>query len=847
MSSYRFDRIIERLQALGRKPKIRGDKATSLAPCHDDKKPSFGVTRDPDGSASLKCFAGCNFKAIVAALGLRAGDRIGRPSTSHAEGQPSPEKSAQKPNVYRQARLAEQSILKRLGADWSLAANYSYESTDRKCLMRMLRFERPRAGSKPEKTFRPIHPVEGGWIVGDPPGLLPLYRLPKLLSAPASASVVVVEGEKTANALVDIEIDPVTTWSHGAGDVERTDWSWCAGKHAVFLPDNDAPSREAGAKLASILARLDPPATLHILELPDLVNEKDDAVEFIATRRMQGKSTAAIRQEILDLAAAAPAVGSESPDDEACTSDGRDPDDEPEPRSNASNTTTAPKASSQQSRTPAWPSLDPKVWYGLARDFVLLVAPHTDADPAALYFSFLAAFGVVVGPRLHFTVGATRHALNIFILLIGATARARKGTALAWVEALFKLAIPDWPKLVLSGLVSGEGLIESIRDPLTQDRPIKDDSGRVTEYQEVTVDKGVSDKRILVVETEFARVLAACAREGNTLGPIIRDLFDGRLLRSLARKNNNLRATEPHGGILAHCTDDELRSIVRPEDIHGGTINRFLIVCARRTRKLAIPTRPSADEWTALANRVRTAIDWARQQSSTNSREEPARAAELTFDSDAEALWCASYDSLTGDASGKYGAATARSDALAWRLAAVFAATDRSLKIRRHHVRAALEAWAYCDASARILFPEGHRIESEDDRRRGRLIAWIGTQPERQTTARQLARNGPKELRAAGAAEAALQELVNLNLASWFNVDRSRACRLCDAGDGRQIAGIAVVDKQASPVEASQEAPAARSESINRASNGHTATDGPNQTGFQLISDDDRAANYLKH
>src|ERR1019366_6589182 len=69
------------------------------------------------------------------------------------------------------------------------------------------------------------------------------------------------------------------------------------------------------------------------------------------------------------------------------------------------------------------------------------------------------------------------------------------------------------------GLSSGEGLIERIRDSDDED-----DTG------------GTEDKRLLVIETEMATVMAACAREGTKLPGILRQAWAGERLSSLNRK-----------------------------------------------------------------------------------------------------------------------------------------------------------------------------------------------------------------------------------------------------------------------------------------------------------------------
>jgi hypothetical protein len=53
----------------------------ACCPAHDDNSPSLSVRETPDGAVLLKCFAGCEVAAIVAALGLEVAELF-PPNTS---------------------------------------------------------------------------------------------------------------------------------------------------------------------------------------------------------------------------------------------------------------------------------------------------------------------------------------------------------------------------------------------------------------------------------------------------------------------------------------------------------------------------------------------------------------------------------------------------------------------------------------------------------------------------------------------------------------------------------------------------------------------------------------------
>ena len=177
------------------------------------------------------------------------------------------------------------------------------------------------------------------------------------------------------------------------------------------------------------------------------------------------------------------------------------------------------------SRSVEVPSLHDAAFYGLVGRVVEAISPETEAHPAALLLHLLTFFGNAVGRNPHWMAEATRHALNLFVVLVGSTSMGRKGTAQGHIKSIFQSVEPEWvTRCMHSGLSTGEGLIYHIRDPI----------GR---------DEGIDDKRLLAIEPEFARVLKVASREGNTISTTLRQAFDGENLSTLTR-NNPLRCHE---------------------------------------------------------------------------------------------------------------------------------------------------------------------------------------------------------------------------------------------------------------------------------------------------------------
>jgi hypothetical protein len=118
---------------------------------------------------------------------------------------------------------------------------------------------------------------------------------------------------------------------------------------------------------------------------------------------------------------------------------GRQSEPEPQPQ------TTAPAHSRPQ---PLYPppglQLGEAALYGPAGIVVRTLAPHSEAHPAAILLQLLAAFGNLVGPGPHCMVDATRHGLNLFVVLVGESSKARKGTSLNQIVRLFAEVDRPW-------------------------------------------------------------------------------------------------------------------------------------------------------------------------------------------------------------------------------------------------------------------------------------------------------------------------------------------------------------------------------------------------------------------
>lgn len=330
-----------------------------------------------------------------------------------------------------------------------------------------------------------------------------------------------------------------------------------------------------------------------------------------------------------------------------------------------------------------WPVLPPEALHGLVGEVVRAVDPHTEGDPAAILANTLVMFGSAVGLGPHLYAGDTRHGVNLFAAITGRTSRARKGSAHAGPFRVMGLADPPWSNdCQASGLGSGEGLIWRIRDPIVETNK---------KGERVVTDEGVADKRLLLVEEELSLPLKTSRREGSTVGDNLRKAWDARTLDNTV-KGRPVKASNPHVAVLGHITQEELARVLDDTDMANGLANRFLWVCARRSKLLPNGGRMPDDVAAGLGRRLQRALAAAR------------RVGEMRRDPAAAELWAAVYPELSVDRPGLVGAITARAEAQALRLQAVYALLDGTGTIGVAHVLAALAFWNYCEASARYVF-----------------------------------------------------------------------------------------------------------------------------------------------
>lgn len=523
-------------------------------------------------------------------------------------------------------------------------ALHTYTDTEGNPLYWRIRAKHPDTG---DKWIRPMRLNGQGYELAEPkfPNGKPLYALHRIASNPA-AVVWIFEGEQKADALNKLGL--VATTSGSATSANAADWQPLRGRTVRLWPDNDDPGKACAGEVASILLGMG--CAVFCIDVDKLgLGIGEDVMQWLAAH----PEAAGGDVETLPVLTPSPAEKSAPDGAEAAR---------------------------------AWPeSLDEAAYCGLAGEIVRTIEPQTESDPSAILLQVLVAFGALVGRGPHFPIEGDQHHPNLFALIVGETSKARKGTSWGRVREIFSRAA-EWPNVV-DGLSSGEGLKWAVRDRMTK---IEHDAKGFT--NEVETDPGVADKRLLVVEAEFAQVLRQAARTGNTLSATIRGAWDSGNLRTLT-KHDPITATGAHICIIGHITADELRAELTATDSANGFANRFIFNVAKRSKALAFGGKPLAPEIVAdFARRIAAAAGKARNVGAVGMTDSASNA------------WRAVYERLSDGYPGLYGAVTGRAEAQCLRLALAYALMCGATEIDREHLLAALAVWERAAVSARFIF-----------------------------------------------------------------------------------------------------------------------------------------------
>ena len=329
----------------------------------------------------------------------------------------------------------------------------------------------------------------------------------------------------------------------------------------------------------------------------------------------------------------------------------------------------------------SWPVLSDKAFPGWIGAFVRLACEYSEADPVAVLVTLLLRIAAEVY-GVYFNIGDDKQMARTNAVLVGDSAKARKGTSAKPVMRLFR-GLKNSARVTPGPLTSGPGLVYHVRDAT------KEFDKKTGLY--IVTDEGVADKRLFVLEEEFETTLSCVRRGGNYLSATVRCFFDDGTSEPLT-KTSKIKATKAHVVILAHITREELTAVMNKVQMTNGFGNRFLWILVRRQKPIAMPKAMPASEVEAFRKILAKNIEAAKKLGA------------LTMTSTAAKLWDDSYPELTMDFSGTAGAMSNRSETHTIRVAEIYAIARGHEKIQSTDLEAAIEVVKYSRVSTSIIF-----------------------------------------------------------------------------------------------------------------------------------------------
>lgn len=351
------------------------------------------------------------------------------------------------------------------------------------------------------------------------------------------------------------------------------------------------------------------------------------------------------------------------------------------------------------------PTPTPDMFYGVLGWLGQQAAEGTEVNPVAAMAAAMSWLSAGMGRNPYIAVGDECHHLRLYSLHVGRSSRGGKGMALGLlkrvIKALSEVDAPESaPQMHTGGLSTREGLALLIHD------------GYKDGKEEVPA---IEDKRLFIIESEFANVLAQGKREGNTLSTCLRDAWDGIGIRP-AIKSSRIWASRPHIAMHGSITPTELRTKMGTGDLTNGFANRFLMVWGERTSTIPFPSRASDTAVDALANEFRAVLRHGLAGYPTNTE-----ARRLTLSRSATGLYVDSYRSFATPHPGgeMISGLLQRRAPMMLRIAGLFAMADMTWEISREHMDAAWAWMNYYAQSVHMIFAptvdtEGEMHRSEE-------------------------------------------------------------------------------------------------------------------------------------
>jgi hypothetical protein len=715
----------------------------ACCPSHADRRASLSIAEGDDGRALLRCHAGCDTAAIVAALGLELRDLF------PAKTGPTPTRNGKhggKPKSFSTAGEAVAVLARQFGRRPDSTWEYRDDRGDLVGLV--CRWNQPGG-----KEIRPVARYPDGWRIAAMPEPRLLYRLPELLAAGPEQPVLVLEGEKCCDNAMSLGFTAVTS-SGGAQAANKTDWAPLRGRTVWVLPDCD-PAGERYATDVAQLATAAGAAEVKIVHLPGL-GGGGDLADWVALR--PDASREQLRAEIEALAQAVEPWRST---------------EQPEPADDL-----------------AWRPFPIDALPEPARGFVIAAAKAIGCDPSYIALPLLVAAASAIGNTRRLVL---KHGWHVPPILWGAIV-GESGTAKTPAFRLIMRPVRERQRKAL------ERHVEEMRQyeaelarwekdytawkrskDATEEPPAKPDAPHAERY--IVSDTTVEALAPLLLANPRGLLLARDELAG-WIGSFDRYASKSRVGADMAFW---LSAHNAESAIVDRKTSGTVfipsAAVCVVGGIQPAILQRSLSLEHRESGLaarllLAYPPR-KAKRWTeadidpdAEAELARLFDRLYELQPTTDDDGEP-RPGLVRLTPEAKAAWIAYYNAHAveqADLTGDMAAAWSKLEECAGRLALVVhyvrwaaGGVADETQLDAASMNAGIELTRWFKGEAKRVFAMLDESDAERDQRR--LVEWIGRKGGT-VTARE-AQQGCRWLKKPGAAEAALEELVKAGHGNW--------------------------------------------------------------------------------
>ena len=287
-------------------------------------------------------------------------------------------------------------------------------------------------------------------------------------------------------------------------------------------------------------------------------------------------------------------------------------------------------------------------YHGLAGRFVEALHQSTEAPREFRLAAFLTVVGALIGRQAWVTYSRPTYP-NLFTLLLGATASARKSTVMAFALDLMTSVVERTQAKVkpLYGLASVEGLAAAMKDGDSPD-----------------------PYRIVVIEDELKSLLRKAQQKGvSNLIPRLTELFNCGRNFEVNTKTEKAVIKNPFACIVSASTPAWFAESIGESEISGGFLNRWTMFLGKTETLIPFPLQPDAATWEGIAEDLRCAVQQAH--------------GDYPLTQEAREVFTEFYQALRGAGTddGLRAEATARTDLHAIKFALLFAVLDRKSRI----------------------------------------------------------------------------------------------------------------------------------------------------------------------